>query len=245
MIKPHRLPGSSSLRSAAILLAVISVMYLARDILIPLALAMTLALILSPAVSGLQKIRLGRVPAVALVMVVTMAATGGIGWVIFNQLLEVTSELPLYRDNIHTKVEALRAPGKGALGRATASVKELGKELAATEAPAVPPVAGDRGRRNTPNQATHPLAVQVVEAPANELAYARDAVKPFLGPLGEFGIVLIFSIFLLIKQNDLRDRLFRLAGLSQLNVMTLALDDATRRVSRYLVMQFVGTSALD
>ena len=172
-------------------------------------------------------------------MVVTMAATGGIGWVIFNQLLEVTSELPLYRDNIHTKVEALRAPGKGALGRATASVKELGKELAATEAPAVPPVAGDRGRRNTPNQATHPLAVQVVEAPANELAYAREAVKPFLGPLGEFGIVLIFSIFLLIKQNDLRDRLFRLAGLSQLNVMTLALDDATRRVSRYLVMQFV------
>ena len=176
MIKPPRLPGSSSLRSAAILLAVISVMYLARDILIPLALAMTLALILSPAVSGLQKIRLGRVPAVALVMGVTIAATGTIGSVIFNQLLEDTSEVPLYRD--HTKVEALRAPGKGASGRATASVKELGKELAATEVPAAPPVGGDRGRRNTPNQTLHPRC----RASRRSSRQRAGVVKPFLGP---------------------------------------------------------------
>ena len=69
--------------------------------------------------------------------------------------------------------------------------------------------------------------------------YVRDLAEPFLAPLGKFGIVLIFSVFLLIKQNDLRNRLFRLAGLDQLNVMTQALDDATRRVSRYLLMQLL------
>jgi predicted PurR-regulated permease PerM len=231
MIKPQPPSGSSGIRTAAILIAVISVLYLAREILIPLALAITLALILTPAVTCLQKIRLGRVPAVALVMTVTIAAAGGIGWVIFNQLVGVANELPRYQQNIHNKLKALRTPGKGALGRATASVKELGKELTSAQAPAAAPVPSDRGSR--------PLPVQIVEAPANELEYVRDLVKPFLAPLGVFGIVLIFSVFLLIKQDDLRNRLFRLAGLDQLNVMTQALDDATRRVSRYLLMQLL------
>jgi methanogenic corrinoid protein MtbC1 len=52
-------------------------------------------------------------------------------------------------------------------------------------------------------------------------------------------MVLIFSVFLLTEQNDLRNRIFRLAGLDHLNVMTQAFDDATRRVSRYLLMQLL------
>ena len=52
-------------------------------------------------------------------------------------------------------------------------------------------------------------------------------------------MVLIFSVFLLINQKDLHNRLFRLVGLDQLNVMTQALDDATQRVSRYLLMQLL------
>ena len=45
-------------------------------------------------------------------------------------------------------------------------------------------------------------------------------------------------MFLLIERQDVRNRLLRLVGLGQLNAMTLALDDATQRVSRYLVLQF-------
>ena len=89
------------------------------------------------------------------------------------------------------------------------------------------------------NLSGRPLAVQVVDEPATELEYVRDVVRPFLGPLGVAGMVLIFSVFLLTKQNDLRNRLFRLVGLDQLNMMTQALDDATSRVSRYLLMQFL------
>ena len=52
-------------------------------------------------------------------------------------------------------------------------------------------------------------------------------------------MVLIFTIFMLLKREDLRNRLLRLAGLGQLNLMTQALDDASGRVSRYLLMQFL------
>jgi len=228
MIQPNQPPGSSGFRTAAIVIAVIAVLYLAREILIPLALAITLALILTPAVNWLQKLRLGRIPAVAMVMIVSMAASGAVAWVIFNQLVGVVNDLPMYRQNIHNKLEAMRAPGQGALGQATKSIKDLATEVMSVDAPV--PVSARNSR---------PQPVQIVEQPSNELEHLRDLTQPFLKPLGEFGMVLIFSVFLLINQKDLRNRLFRLVGLDQLNVMTQALDDATQRVSRYLLMQVI------
>jgi hypothetical protein len=52
-------------------------------------------------------------------------------------------------------------------------------------------------------------------------------------------MVVIFTVFMLLKREDLRNRLLRLAGLSQLNRSTQALDDASSCVSRYLLMQFL------
>jgi predicted PurR-regulated permease PerM len=242
MIKPPVSQRSSGVRTAAILIAVIAILYLAREILIPLAFAIVLALVLTPAVAWLQKLGLGRFPSVLLVMMVSIAAAGGVGWVIFNELVEVVNDLPSYQQNIHNKIEAIRTPSKGAVGRAAASVEELGKELSSAPAPIAPP-APIHGRRNTWNQpANQPGAtvpVEIMAAPANEFEYIRQLATPVLVPLGILGMVLIFSVFLLIEQNDLRNRLFRLAGLDHLNVMTQALDDATRRVSRYLMMQLL------
>jgi len=49
--------------------------------------------------------------------------------------------------------------------------------------------------------------VQIVDDPSNELQYLRDVTRPFLAPLEVFGVVLIFTVFLMIEQEDLRDRL--------------------------------------
>src|SRR6478752_6929914 len=164
MTRRQTSPTSSSVRTIAILMAVVSVLYLARDILIPLSFAITLALILMPAVELLQKIRFGRVPAVGLVMIVTIAAGCGIGWTLFEQLVAVANELPRYQQNIHAKLTAIRTPGKGAFGRATESVKELGKELAGPQsavAPAAPVLSDRASRRNAANQPGSPLPVKV------------------------------------------------------------------------------------
>jgi predicted PurR-regulated permease PerM len=243
MNKTRTQPRSSSVRTAGILVAVIAVLYLAREILIPLAFAITLALIVSPAVVWLTKLRLSRAPAVIVVMLISIAAVAGISFVIFNQLVEVANELPRYQENIHNKIVALRTHGKGSIGRAADSVKEIGKELST----APPAAAPSTSRRAPQNPAAHPLPVQVVEDPPTEFQYVRDLARQFLKPLGILGIVLIFTVFLLIEQDDLRNRIFRLAGLNHLNLMTQALDDATQRVSRYLALQLlvnVGFGAL-
>lgn len=236
MIKPRRPASSSGIRTAAILVAVVALLYLARQIFIPLAFAVTLTLVLTPAVAWLQKLRLARVLSVCLVMTVAIAAASAIGYVIFNQLIEVVNALPSYKTNIRNKIQAMGSPVKGELGRAAESVREVGRQL--SQEPPQPPT--NRGaRRETPSPPAHPLPVEIIEPPANVLQSVRDLAGPFLAPLLTLGVVLIFTVFLLIEQSDLRNRLFRLAGLDRLNLMTQALDDATQRVSRYLMLQLL------
>jgi hypothetical protein len=62
---------------------------------------------------------------------------------------------------------------------------------------------------------------------------------PLSGPLETAIIVIIFTLFMLVKREDLRNRVIRLAGRGQLSVMTQAFDDASRRLSRYLLLQFL------
>jgi predicted PurR-regulated permease PerM len=219
---------------------IIAALYFTRNILVPLAFALTLTFVLTPAVILLEKLRIGRVLSVILTILASMAAAGCIAWVIANQLVDVANQLPSYRQNIHAKIQALRNPGKGPLARAAQSVKEIGQELSRSDSAAPPPAASQTPRqRSAPRVPGPPVAVQVVPNGTNSLTDLRDFATPFLAPLGLTGIVIIFTVFMLIKREDLRNRLLRLVGLGQLNVMTQALDDAAQRVSRYLLMQFL------
>ena len=219
-----------ALGAASVVLA-IAILYFARDTFIPLALALTLALIFSQPVAWLQRRGIPRTLAALLVMAFSLVLITGISYVIFNQMVLVVNELPTYRATISSKIKALKKPQGGSLGRAAENVKELGKEI-----------ANARQTANMPTPATRqqtPVQVQMVEAPQDILTYLRDMIQPIVAPLTMLLIVLVFTIFLLVEETDLRNRLLRLAGVSHLNVMTQALEDATRRVSRYLLLQFM------
>jgi predicted PurR-regulated permease PerM len=230
----------SSVFAAAVVVGTIASLYFMREILIPLAFALTFAFLLTPVVSMLEKLRIGRVPAVILTLSFSLAAAGWAGWTIGGQLVDVINQLPTYRENIHAKIQAVSLSQKGPLGRAAASVKELGQELSSPPPPpTAPAVTRQSQKRNAPLAAALPVAVRMFEPSENGLTYLRDVSASFLRPIALVGIIIIFTIFMLVKREDLRNRLLRLVGLSQLNVMTQALDDAAKRVSRYLLMQFL------
>jgi predicted PurR-regulated permease PerM len=226
---------------AIVLLGAIAALYFAREVLIPFAFALTLTFLLTPVVNLLQRLHAGRALSVLLTVLVSITLAGAIGWTIANQLVEVASQLPLYGQNIQAKIQALHTPVTGQLGKAAGSVKEIARELASAGAESTAPPAARN--QKTPAAASSapksPLSVQVVDAPASEWAELRDLSTPLLAPLGRTGIVVIFSVFMLLKKEDLRNRVLRLAGIGQLNLMTQALDDAAGRVSRYLLMQFL------
>jgi predicted PurR-regulated permease PerM len=210
---------------------VIAGLHFGRPLLIPLALAVVFAFLLTPIVELAERCRLGRVPSVLAVLVLSFALLAAVGWGVTNQLVEILVHLPDYRANIHDKIEAIRAPRSGGLSKATATVSDLSKELsAASEA------AGNK--KLNQNRGKEPIAVQVAAPPHSAADYLRDFVGPLTGSLETAGIVVIFTLFILVKREDLRNRLLRLAGSGQLTVMTQVLDEASRRLGRYLLLQF-------
>jgi predicted PurR-regulated permease PerM len=214
------------------IVVVIAGLYLGRQVLIPLALAVVMAFLLAPIVGLLEKGHLGRVPSVLSVLVLSFALIAAIGWGFTNQLKAILEHLPDYKANIHNKIAAIRAPGNGGLEKATATVNDLSRELSAASETAEDKKIGT-------NAGKQPIAVQVASPPRDAAEYVRDVAGPLTGILETSGIVVIFTLFILMKREDLRNRLLRLAGSDQLNVMTEALDEASQRLGRYLLLQFV------
>ena len=231
---------------------VLLTLYFARDLLIPFAMALSLNFLLAPAVIQLERLRLRRLPAVILVVLLTGAFMTVVGWIVVRQLLDVASDLPSYRQNIDEKLFSIHAPTTGPVGNAINGIKILSEDLSGnrppeplsapepSKTPSKTPSSSQRSREFlrpiTPQATSNPAPVVVVQAPISDRAYAQQLLKPVIKPLGMLGMVVIFTIYMLIKREDLRNRVLLLAGMGRLNVMTQALDDAARRISSYLLM---------
>jgi predicted PurR-regulated permease PerM len=207
--------GGSSL--VAVLL-VAAVLYLAREVLIPFALAILLAFLLAPAVRRLERWKLGRVLSTAIVVVLGFSLIGAIAWVAGHQALSLAENLPQYRANIVEKIRTLRHPGEGRLSRAAEALRDLEEQAA-------------------PGPAQEP--VTVVQAPDSAYAELLAWVTPFAKPVGTALAVLVFTILMLLHRENMRERLIGLIGARRINLTTQALGEASYRVSRYLFMQLV------
>jgi predicted PurR-regulated permease PerM len=225
-------------------------LYFAREVLIPLAMALTLNFLLTPLVIQFEKLRLRRVPAVILVLIMTSTLIGGVGWIVTRQVISVVNDLPNYTDNIRDKMDSLHAPAGGEIGQTLSSLKEIGAAFAPETAPngqAPSLVHGTRRTREAEKlrqtEENKPTPVTVVAPAETTQQYVGELLSPVAKPLGMLGMVLIFTIYMLMKREDLRNRLLLLAGIGQLNIMTQALNDAAERISRFLVMNVLVNAA--
>jgi len=236
----RRASDSSGLTLFVMVAGSVAALYLARDVLIPFAIALTLTFLLTPVVRLLQSIHLPRVLAVLAVVLVSTASAVGLGWVLWGQLFNLANDLPKYRANIDSRIQGLRMP-KSPLRQAADNVKEISQEISGTPPPVAPPAPAvpARGKRAVANTPSKPGQIEIVEPGRSDLQYLLDLGAPILRPLATVGLVLVFTIFMLIEKAELRNRLLRLAGVKRLNTVTVALDDAAKRVSKYLLMQLL------
>jgi predicted PurR-regulated permease PerM len=237
---------------------VILTLYFARDLLAPIAFAVVLNFLLSPAVSLLERWRLSRALSVVVVILIFFSGAAVTGWVVARQLVHVAELLPDYRENIQAKLDSLHTPIGGAAGKAITSLEDMAVQLSShTNTNITPPqpetaTPATRYRRYrqpapetplpgpsaTPQQ-QQPTPVQIVEPPVPVGRYLQEIFAPVLRPLAACGIVLVFTVYILMYREDLRNRMLLLAGMGRLSVMTRALRDAAERISTYLVWQFV------
>jgi predicted PurR-regulated permease PerM len=212
-------------------------------VLLPLALAILLSFVLTPALLFLRRLKVPRVVGVAIVVVLAFALIFGLGWLMSRQATQLAGDLPRYQHVLAEKIGALRtsAAGSPALEKATEAVKGLQRELTnPTPEPKVgsepsPPEQVDDGRK--------PIAVEIHEPPPRSLELFRRIAGTVLPPLATAGIVVLFVIFILLQREELRDRAIRLLGASDMQRTTSAMDDAAERLSKYFLSQFLINAA--
>lgn len=103
--------ADTTLRKAIILLAFLAVgvvLYLAQGVLIPVAIALFLALLLTPGVDGLQRLGLRRGVAVTLVMLIVLAASAAAINAIWTPATEWLARAPQTMRQISPRLEPLR-----------------------------------------------------------------------------------------------------------------------------------------
>ena len=212
---------------------VIGALYFARIILEPLALALLLSLLLAPAVRRLQRWSIGRPAAVAVSVLLASLLILGFAAAVGEQLIGLAQNLPRYEDNVAAKIRSVNSLPGGLIGRVTHAVRDLNKEFAAADrVPAEKPPA-----KGAPPPEPKPIAVELGQPGPAPLDVLRAVLAPLLEPLATGGLVVIFVVMILLKREDLRDRVLRLAGAQDLNRTTVAMNEAAERVSRYLLMQ--------
>src|SRR5690348_2953499 len=187
---------------------------------------------LAPLVVRLRHWGLGRGLSTGLVVLIAFAILGIIGGILASQLADLAHKLPEYQLNVHRKVESLRSSGGSLIKRASAAIQKFSDEL-------TPPTTASA--RNQPPE-ERPVPVEIRRRPFSPVESIQKILGSIVGLVLTTVIVIVFVIFMLIQQEDLRDRLIRLAGSRQVNLTTNVLDDAAYRVSRYLLAQFLVNS---
>ena len=67
----------------------IAALYFAKEVLLPLALAILLSFLLAPLVTRLEKWGSRRIPAVLVVVAVAFSALGGLGYLLAYQIYDI------------------------------------------------------------------------------------------------------------------------------------------------------------
>lgn len=209
-----------TLAATVLTITIVAILYWARSILIPLTLAVFLAFVLGPLVARLQHRGLGRIPSVVLVVFLVFLASAGIGSAVAHQVVVIAETLPDREEAIKEKIAMAKEWLMGSQNsRFSHFVNDVMEVL-------------------DPKQ---PSRQTVVVEPASPSLTSQ--LQPFISPsveiLGQGALTLILTIYILIRREDLRNRMIRLLGNGKVTTTTKAVDEASQRISRYLLMQLL------
>ncbi|MEO5795231.1 MAG: AI-2E family transporter, partial [Rhodoferax sp.] len=210
-----------------LVVAVLTVLYVGREVLIPVTLAVVLSLAIAPAVRALKQLGLGQVPAVLSAVVVLSMLLLGLATLIGLQAIELADGLPQYQSTLGSKIEILRETTVGRLESMQGSAgRVFGKLLDGGG-----DVDGRAGELSAGLRVPAGVVpVQIQERPATPLQLASQVLGSLWGPLGTVGVVLIVLIFVLLEHESLRDRFIHLTGGTDIRTATYAFNDAGQRL---------------
>jgi predicted PurR-regulated permease PerM len=231
-------PVPVGVRSIALtILAVLALLFLlryAQEFFLPGVLAILIAYVLDPIVSWVERARIPRALAAALVFLLLLAGLGFGGYALRHQAVAVIDSLPDAVQRIREKVQEFRASAgsTGAIGKIQSVAKEIEKAAEAAAGADPPPSRGV-------------TRVQIEEPAFRANDYLWYGSMGLLQLLGQ-AVMVGFLVFFLLASGDLfKRKLVRIIGsrLSEKRVTLEVLNEINAHVGRFLLIQVV-TSAL-
>jgi hypothetical protein len=223
---------STRIMTAGVILALL---YLARSILIPLALAIVLSLLVAPLIRALRRLRIGKTSSVLIAVAALTVLCVGVTAALGTQILHIAESLPQYESNVQRKLKTLEEATVDPILRLTNETSRLTGIRQPREADSVP--ARDV-ERSPPEAAPGVAVIPPPEFGSHPLLLVWKLLTTVWHPIQFAGIVLLVLIFVLLEYESLRDRFILIAGATDIRTATLALIDAGDRLSRYFVSQF-------
>lgn len=224
MASSDKIAKSSWMLTLASIAVVIAALYLAKGLLVPLTLAVLLSFLLSPLCDWLERRWLGRIPAVLVTAVLGFTVLGIAAWTAADQVARLAPKIPEYQRNIEAKLNSVNEYAVAALSKLTRTTQGMSQSLMPSE--------------QANGTIELPFSVRVLSSPASPLQVFSGMFGTLLEVLGTTGIVIVLVVYFLVRREDLRDRFIHLVGKGHVTVTTQMLEDAAKRVSRYLSVLF-------
>jgi predicted PurR-regulated permease PerM len=228
-VTPPQMPGLNSLLALATGVVIVAALSLAREILIPITLAVLLSFVLAPLVELLRRIYVPQVLSVIVAVVIGLSAIGALGGIIGVQVASLAPNVPRYASTLENKMRVLQGLTQGSVSGLAELLRQSKRNATAVSSSMEPAATQTRNPK--------PIPVEVQEPSSDPLTMARNILEPILAPFQSAIIIFIVAVFILLQKEDLRDRMIRLFGSTDLHRTTLAMDEAGRRLSRYFLAQ--------
>jgi predicted PurR-regulated permease PerM len=210
---------------------ILAILYFARDVLVPVTLAVILSLLISPVVRALRHLGVGATSSVLVAVLAFALVFGSFAAVIGMQVARITASLPQYEHTIRDKLTTLNSYTVGRLNAINSQAgRFIGERAEQPATVAVPTTAAPK--------AAAPIPVELHAAPMSPAQAFEKVLASVWVPLETAGIVLVVLVFVLLEHEAVRDRFIRIAGETDLRATTIALNDAGKRLSRFFVSQF-------
>ena len=208
---------SSNARILFVTVVVIAILYLAKPVVVPIALAIMFAFLLTPIVSLLERTFLRRTASVVISLGLAVAILALGGWWFYQQFSSVAGEFAAAAASgkIEQKLRFLRRSSGG-----FAVVERTLQRVAEST--------------STEKQEKADLKVRIVDE-RQTIAQRYKALAPTIEFVASAFLVVVLVFFLLKEREQMRDKLLRLAGRAHLTVTTQAIGETSERISRYLL----------
>src|ERR1700724_3476021 len=152
---------------------VVAILYVGREIFIPIAIAILVSFVLSPPIHLLRRGGFGRVPSVLTVVLASLVIAFSVSAVLTRQISELAVDLPLYQATINAKLEDLRdaAADNALFAKVSAALKKLGEINPHRPAPSSAPAPSDQTKNTLTEgqESERPIPVEVRQ-PGPELS---------------------------------------------------------------------------